>query len=85
MATISQYPSGVADWATVCAWVRDAGRVLGSPRPRRRERHTRAQPRKCRPDCRKRHDLSTEPASERAIDSRNVQLLPHDRREKMST
>jgi hypothetical protein len=23
MATTNQYPSGVADWATVCAWVRE--------------------------------------------------------------
>ncbi len=23
MTTTTQYPSGVADWATVCAWVRE--------------------------------------------------------------
>lgn len=23
MTTTNQYPSGVADWATVCAWIRE--------------------------------------------------------------
>ena len=23
MATINQHPSGVADWATICAWIHD--------------------------------------------------------------
>lgn len=37
------------------------------------------------PYCRERLDLSTAPAAERAIDSRNVQVLQRHRCEKMST
>lgn len=49
MATTNQYPSGVADWATICAWIHenrpDLWERLGptdedrAPRARRPDHH----------------------------------------------
>lgn len=42
MTTTNQYPSGVADWATICAWIHEnRPDPLGKARPHRRGSRTR--------------------------------------------